>query len=161
MQNNNTFGNRMFVFMWKCEEASTDCPPHPHTSGREHTIPKPFFSNYGPTGLCRNLIILSATNSRVLILVNLNLWEISDLPSSPIFIPLYQLFMTGSDKLEPHHMPGKSASPHSPPTVQFTLISLKLSFIKKFWLTAVGMVHYKLTTLSRVIWQLINSEYWE
>ena len=24
----------------ECEEASTDCPPHPHTSGREHTFPK-------------------------------------------------------------------------------------------------------------------------
>ena len=61
--------------------------------------------------------------------------------------------MTGSDKLEPDHKAGKSASP--------TLISLELSFIKKLWLTAVGMVHYKLTTLSTVIWQLIDSEYWE
>ena len=40
MQNNNTFGNWMFVFMWKCEVVSTDCLPHPHTSGREHTVPK-------------------------------------------------------------------------------------------------------------------------
>jgi len=72
---------------------------------------------------------------------------------------MYQLFMTGSDKLEPDHMAGKSASPPFPPTVQLTPIQLKLSFIKKFWLTAVGMVHYKLMTLSNVIWQLTNSEY--
>jgi len=39
--------------------------------------------------------------------------------------------MTGSDKLEPDHMAGKSASPHSPPTVQLTLISLKLFFHQK------------------------------
>jgi len=60
--------------------------------------------------------------------------------------------MTGSDKLEPDHMAGKSASLTLLQLCSsLSLISFKLSFIKQFRLTAVGMVHYKLTTVSSVI----------